>query len=438
MNPTQRILAVCSALVFATSCSDPGGAPQSARSSNVEIFSVWTEPGEAEALAALLEVVRQKQPELNVINSVTSLRAASAEVKEVLTNRLLEGNPPDSFQIHGGAELIQTWVSVSGDDSQNRMEPLDFLYDSEQWRRVFPPKLVELLSYRGRVYSVPVNIHRGNVLYYNTAVFADLGLQPPRTWADFFVVSESIKRAGKVPLALGGKDSFSMGMLFENALLANGGAAYYVDYFKGLKSPAGDPAMIDTLVLLDRVMQNVQPDPFTRGWAEAAELVRTGEAAMIIMGDWCKGYLQTKMRPGIDFASVPAPDTQGSFVVITDTFGLPIGAPNRDNAIALLKIIGSREGGDAFNPLKGSIPARTDGDRSRYDDIAQQAIADYAEAGASVDPNKGLVPSMAHGSAAPQAYVSAVAVAIDAYVRHLDGARLAQDLVNAYPRLTGR
>lgn len=34
------------------------------------------------------------------------------------------------------------------------------------------------------------------------------------------------------------------------------------------------------------------------------------------------------------------------------------------------------KGQDALNPLKGSIPARTDGDRSLYDALSQQAMDD--------------------------------------------------------------
>jgi glucose/mannose transport system substrate-binding protein len=54
-------------------------------------------------------------------------------------------------------------------------------------------------------------------------------------------------------------------------------------------------------------------------------------------------------------------------MMLSDSFGLPLGAPNRDAAVAWLTVCGSKEGQDAFNPLKGSIPARTDGDRSLYD-----------------------------------------------------------------------
>ena len=38
---------------------------------------------------------------------------------------------------------------------------------------VLPPTLLPLISKDGKPYSVPVNIHRSNVMWYNPAVLAE-------------------------------------------------------------------------------------------------------------------------------------------------------------------------------------------------------------------------------------------------------------------------
>lgn len=86
-------------------------------------------------------------------------------------------------------------------------------------------------------------------------------------------------------------------------------------------------------------------------------------------------------------------------MMLSDTFSLPKGAPHRDNAIKWLTLAGSKEGQDAFNPLKGSIPARTDGDRSLYDEYLQSAMDDFA--------SNAITPSLAHGVAASEGWVTA-------------------------------
>ena len=46
----------------------------------------------------------------------------------------------------------------------------------------FPQQLLDMVSYNGEIYSVPSNVHRGNVLFYNKKVFTDNGLTAPTTW----------------------------------------------------------------------------------------------------------------------------------------------------------------------------------------------------------------------------------------------------------------
>jgi glucose/mannose transport system substrate-binding protein len=119
------------------------------------------------------------------------------------------------------------------------------------------------------------------------------------------------------------------------------------------------------------------------------------------MGDWAKGYFTAaNWVPNKDFGAAPSPGTTGKYVIVCDTFGLPKGAPNRANAINWLKVCGSQEGQAAFNPKKGSIPARTDVSPSIFDPIAQQFIAEFK--------TDALVPSSAHGSATPDAFASGV------------------------------
>src|SRR5207237_1315806 len=82
-----------------------------------------------------------------------------------------------------GHELIDNHV-IAG-----RMEPLDELYASEGWDKVFPKGLIDIASYQGKPWSVPVNIHRANVLWYNKKMFADVGVTAaPTTWDEYFAI----------------------------------------------------------------------------------------------------------------------------------------------------------------------------------------------------------------------------------------------------------
>ncbi|MEJ2211949.1 MAG: carbohydrate ABC transporter substrate-binding protein, partial [Anaerolineae bacterium] len=108
----------------------------------------------------------------------------------------------------------------------------------------------------------------------------------------------------------------------------------------------------------------------------------------------------------------PSPGTDGTFIMLSDSFGLPQGAPDRDNAVAWLEVCGSQAGQDAFNPLKGSIPARTDGDRSLYDAYLTSAMDDFA--------SNEIAPSLAHGAAASEGWVTAFNDVMTLFVSDLD------------------
>ena len=149
-----------------------------------------------------------------------------------------------------------------------------------------------------------------------------------------------------------------------------------------------------------------------------------GDAAMTIMGDWAEGYfLSIGLTPDVEFGWAPSPGTSGTFIMLSDSFGLPQGAPHRENAVAWLEVCGSKAGQDAFNPLKGSIPARTDGDRSLYDAYLQSAMDDFAS-------NK-ISPSLAHGAAAAEGWVTAVHDVMTLFVTDLDVTAAQDGMVQA-------
>ncbi len=121
-----------------------------------------------------------------------------------------------------------------------------------------------------------------------------------------------------------------------------------------------------------------------------------GKAAMVINGDWNDG--QFKSEKFADYGWVPTPNTDGIYDTLADSFGLPKGAKDRDNTINWLRVGGSKEGSDAFNPLKGSIPARVDADKSKYGEYQQWAMEQWK--------SNQIVPSCVHGFAAKESWVT--------------------------------
>ncbi len=389
----------------------------------LEIFSWWTNPGEADGLQALFDIFKQRKPGVEIINA-TVAGGAGTNAKAVLVTRMQGGNPPDSFQVHAGQELIGTWV-VAG-----KMEPINDLFEQEGWNKVMPKTLLDQISYKGEFYSVPVNIHRSNMLWYNKQVFEANNLEPPKTLDDFYQVAEKLKAAGVTPLSVGGKDKFEVPHLFEDLLLAVFGPKDYAALFTDPGMWENDERIDQAIETLDRFLSYANEDRSALSWADAAQRIIDGSAAMTIMGDWAYGYFINKgAKPGQVFGWAPSPGTDGSFLWLSDSFGLPKGAPHRTNAIEWLKVCGSREGQDAFNPKKGSIPARTDPDKSKYDEYLQYSIERFAQ--------DALAPSVVHGAAANEAYMTDYGNALNVFSASRDKNQLKAMLIEAAGELKG-
>jgi glucose/mannose transport system substrate-binding protein len=352
----------------------------------VEVFSWWTGGGEAQGLQALIAQYERQSPGVKFINA-TVAGGAGVNSQKLLKTRMLGGNPPDSFQVHGGAELTNLYAKMG------MLEPLNRLIDFKGFNR----QIIDLCSYRGRIYAVPVNIHRGNVLWGNSAILKRYHIAMPKTIPALFKACRKLKRKGIDALALGDTDKWEALQLFENILLATLGPKRYNGLWKG-KTSFAVPGVKKALARFLKSVKYINRDHSALGWQEAAAKVYAGEAAFTVMGDWAEGYFKSVgWTPNREFCFAPFPGTKGSFMVITDSFPLPKGAPNRKNAIAWLKTVASIEGQDAFNPLKGSIPARLDANRNRYDVYLQSSMADFAR--------DTLTPSIAHGIAAPAGFI---------------------------------
>lgn len=382
----------------------------------LEIFSWWTSGGEVEALEALYKLYREKYPNVEIINAALAGGAGQGgNMKAVLETRMIGGDPPDSFQVHLGQELIGSHVKAG------RMEELSELYASEGWNDVFPKGLIELASYEGKPYSVPVNIHRSNVMWYNVKHLADAGMEkPPATWDEWFAYAEKLKAKGIGALAVAGADPNFSAHVFENILVATLGPDKYLGLFNG-QTKWDDAGVKEAMGLLLKTHEYAQDGYQSVAWGDINEVMTSGKASTMIMGDWTHGlFLSAGFK---DYHWAPAPDTNGVFVALSDSFGLPKGAKNRENVINWLKLCGSREGQDAFNPIKGSIPARTDPDLSKYDDYLKETIEAFK--------TNTIVGSIQHGAAAPQGFVNDYDTVVSTLLASKDVEAAARQLVDA-------
>jgi glucose/mannose transport system substrate-binding protein len=258
----------------------------------IEIFSWWA-GDEGPALEALIARYEADHPGVEVINA-TVTGGSGVNARAVLKTRMLGGDPPDSFQVHAGQELIGTWVVA------DRMEDLTFLYEEMGWLEKYPQGLIDLMSTDEGIWSVPVNIHRSNVHVVRPAKLEEWGVTP-RRWDDFLAVCPTIQAAGVTPLALG--ENWTQQHLWESVALGVLGADDVRQALDG-RAPlhrSGGRGRLGRLRSGARVHQRRRRRPL---WQQATDMVVGGDAAFNIMGDWAAGYMSTTL--GLDPASASA------------------------------------------------------------------------------------------------------------------------------------
>ncbi len=379
-----------------------------AKSTEVEIFSWWVGPGEADGLAAMVKVFNQQYPSIKFVNAAVT-GGAGTNAKAVLATRLAANDAPDSWQAHAGQETIATYVTPG------QVKPLDDLFKSTGFDKVLPATLLPLISQNGHPYSVPVNIHRSNVLWYNPKVLAAAGVTANpktdfKTLDDFFAVCDKIKAAGKICLSLGAP--WTAIHLFENIMIGSIGAAKW----NGLWTtpPTTDWAGADVtkgIANYGKALSYTNADASTMSdWQPASQLMTNGDAAFNIMGDWAYGYFANPapnglaLKPHTDFDWAVSPGTYGIFNFLSDSFVLPTSAKHPDASLAWLTVAASKAGQEAFNPLKGSICARTDCNQTLFSEYSQDAAKDWT--------SNTVVGSLMHGVVAAPAWATKIGTAI--------------------------
>ena len=368
-------------------------AQDAAPSGDLEIFSWWTGGGEEAGLNALIARFSELYPDVNVNNAAVA-GGSGVNARAVLTTRMLGGDPPDTFQVHAGEELNALWVAAG------LMQPLNEIYEANGWMEQFPQGLLDLITDEaGNIYVVPVNIHRSNVLWYVPANLEQWGVTVPATWDEFVSTTcPALQAAGVTPLTVG--ENWTQVHLWESVALGVLGVEAYNGLWDGSTNWTS-PEVINTFTVLGQVMDCANDDMNALTWQDASQRVANGEAAFNIMGDWAAGYflVDLALEPGTGFAWAASPGTDGVFMMLSDTFGLPVGAPNADAVRAWLSFLGTAEAQDLFNPVKGSLPANTTadiGNAELYNAYFQNAYEDWT--------SNQIVGSLAHGLVAAPAF----------------------------------
>ncbi|MDQ3825032.1 MAG: ABC transporter substrate-binding protein [Actinomycetota bacterium] len=312
---------------------------------------------------------------------------------------------------------------------QGQVADLSDLYGKGGLAAVLPEVIRDGLTVDGKQYGVPTSAHRGNMLFYNTALLAKAGVTQPKAGylpPDFLNDLAKLDKAGITPLCLGAKDPFTTTALFENTLLSVVGADGWQRIAEDRFHWDSD-SVAEALRRFGQILNYADPQAAALTWDAATKKLADGECAFETLNDSAFGELVSAGAvDGKTFGEVPYPGTDGTYVAVVDTFVRARVSDNARKASEFLAALGSPDTQLAFSKAKGSVPIRTDVDVS--------SLTPYQQSAAKALRSGIVLWSIVHGEAMRPQFQQGFYDAVATYVRSRDAKAFRTTLTDAMRR----
>ncbi|ROO86046.1 carbohydrate ABC transporter substrate-binding protein (CUT1 family) [Actinocorallia herbida] len=319
-------------------------------------------------------------------------RPQGTEGDNVVKTRLSTGDMSDVFWYPSGSLLqalnpAQSIADLTGDP---------VLKDVEEG-------FLPVVSQDAKVYGVPIGSGTGGGILYNRKVYAELGLQVPKTWAEFTANNDKIKAAGKTAVISTFKDSWSSQLLvladFYN--VQNAAPTFAQDYTANKAKFATTPAALTGFAHLNEVnAKGYQNKGFGSATVDQGmKLLLSGEGAHFPMLTFTLPPLlkdNPEAATDLGFFGVPGTDPAKAGATIWEPAAVYAAKDTEHLAEAkkFMAFVASPAGIDAIKDISAPTgPYRVKG--AKLPDDAMQAVKDiqgYIDAGLTAPALEYLSP----------------------------------------------
>jgi raffinose/stachyose/melibiose transport system substrate-binding protein len=290
----RKMIALALVLTFCIPALAIAGGAGEVKSATIQVLlnQTWNKPS--------LEPMARNYEKLNPGIKVDLQVVPDEQFPQLLNTRVATKEVPDIVMYNFGQ--LKQYFNV----------PNTFVaLGQEPWvSRLVNPNTV---SVDGAVYGLPMNAMGALIgVFYNKQLFEQNNLQIPKTRAEFLALCKKIQGLGKTPVAMTAKDGWTVVMwvvnLFPNAIADNKdiwskinvGKAKFSDY----------PEFENALSAIKELVDNkyVNDDYLSAVYDNAVQRVASGEAAMVLQGDWFAADV-TKKYPEAKIGVFPYPLT---------------------------------------------------------------------------------------------------------------------------------
>lgn len=212
----------------------------------------------------------------------------------------------------------------------------------------------------GKKWGVPYTYYQWGI-YYRKDIFAANSIAPPKTWAEFTAACATLKAAGVTPIAIGTKALWPTAGWFDYLDLRVNGYEFHMDLTAG-KVPYTDAKV---KAVFEKWGELVKAGYFLENhaaldWQDAMPQFIQGKAAMYLMGNFAvapmkDGGLKEDQIGFLQFPEITAGLPMAEEAP-TDTFHIPSGAKNKEDARKFLAFLASPDAQTKMNATLGQLP----------------------------------------------------------------------------------
>lgn len=271
-----------------------------------KILSIWAEDTKEGKL--LYNLTKQYQEEVNPNFEFEFELVSANDLTTKIATLVASNDLPDAFAYVAGQPLTEL---INADKVVNISEQLETLGVSEQIEEG-AATLLKGLSNTDSMYDLPLGLNIEG-FWYNKKVFADAGVEVPKTWDELLTVCDTIKAKGVQPMSIGGSDKWPLSRLVNAYVIRTMGVDALTKATAGELSFT-DPKFIEAATQVSNMGEKgyFGEGVTTVDQTTAGNMMLAGESAMCYNGSWFTEDITSENNPagedGIGFFSIPVVD----------------------------------------------------------------------------------------------------------------------------------
>jgi multiple sugar transport system substrate-binding protein len=309
------------------------------------INSDQSDPAPKKAMEELLADFQAKNPDITVKWNNFDHEGYKSAIRNFLT-----ADPPDVAAWYAGNRMAP-FVKAG------LFEPVDDVWEANGFNEQLKSTAASM-TIDGKKWGVPYTYYQWGI-YYNKEAYKKAGVTEPKSWAEFVANCEKFKAAGIDCLTTGTKALWPAAGIFDYLNLRTNGYEFHMDLANG-KVPWTDPKVKATFAEWAKIAPYTTANHAAIDWQDAAALLSQGKAAHYVMGNFAvptfKDGGMTNETLGFMVFPEITPGIPRAEEAPTDTFHIPSGAKNKEDAKKFLAYLGSAEAQTKMNATLNQLP----------------------------------------------------------------------------------